>query len=317
MEYFHIPVLLKEVMKYLRPVVGGYYLDCTLGGMGYTAALSQATGDSGQVVSFDMDILAIENARKIIEEKKIKNIILINENFSDIKEQIGKIKPLENFKFDGIVFDLGLSSAQLEDRSRGFSFKTDSPLNMSFGAIDKNDCSTMEIINDWPEKNIVSILEKYGEERYARNIARNILRARAIKNINTTSELIDIIKQSIPKEYLRRKIHFATKTFQALRIATNNELHNLTVALSQALEMLKPGGRLAVVSFHSLEDRIVKNFFREQARVCICPKKAPLCICGHHAGLKILTKKPVIAAIEEIAVNSRSRSAKLRVGEKT
>lgn len=310
MEYKHTPVMLKHVLEHLAPKRGGYFIDCTLGGGGYTSALSQTVGDSGKILAIDLDKDAISNAKT----KKLKNVIFANDNFSNLGNII-KEEFKENTLFDGIVLDLGLSSYQLEDLRRGFSFRVDSaPLDMSFSHDDKE--LTKEIINKASQRELERIIREYGEEKYAWKIAKEIIKTRKIKNIEQTGELVKIIESVFPQRELNRKIHPATKTFQALRIATNDELISLEEVLPQAISALKKEGKLVVVSFHSLEDRIVKNFFKKESRDCFCPPKLPVCVCGHKKTLKIITKKIVIAEDDEVKENPRSRSAKMRVAQK-
>ncbi len=310
MEYKHTPVMLNEVLEYLAPKRGGYFIDCTLGGGGYTIALSQIAGNSGKILAIDLDKDAISNAKT----KKLKNVIFANDNFSNLSEII-KEKFGEDTLFDGIVLDLGLSSYQLEDNRRGFSFRVDSaPLDMSFNQdnVDK----TKEIINKASEKELEKIIREYGEEKNAYKIAREIVNTRKDKIIETAGELKEAVERVTLKKDLNKKIHPVTKTFQALRIATNEELESLRQVLPQAISHLKKGGKLIVVSFHSLEDRIVKHFFKQEARECVCPPKLPVCRCDHQKILNIITKKIVIASEDEIKKNPRSRSAKMRVAQK-
>ncbi|OGF28467.1 16S rRNA (cytosine(1402)-N(4))-methyltransferase [Candidatus Falkowbacteria bacterium RIFOXYB2_FULL_34_18] len=312
MKYEHIPVMLTEALEYLKPGPGKNFVDCTLGGGGYTFAIAKMVGEGGMVLAIDADDMAIENARIKIKEKKLKNIKIIKDNFrnlSDIvKNNCGEIK------FDGIVMDLGLSSAQLGDRNRGMSFQFDTPLNMSFG--EKSECSTLEIVNNYNEKNLENIIKNYGEERFARQISRAIVGVRKNKSIKTTGELLKIIESAVPFQYKQGKIHFATRTFQALRIETNKELENLRMVLENSPDLLRSNGRIVVVSYHSLEDRIVKHFFKEKTKDCICPSEAPICRCAHKAELRIITKKIITPTEEEIKKNNRARSAKMRVAEK-
>lgn len=308
--------MLKEVMEYLRPRAGQFFVDCTLGGAGYTIEIAKRVGETGRVLSIDLDEIAIANARGLISRLKLNNIILANENFKDLSKIIKKYfeKESQTNRFSGIVFDLGLSSAQLEDGNRGFSFKLDAPLNMAFGSSVGR--RTGEIINNWSEANLEKVIREYGEERFAKQIARSVAARRKEAKIKTTGELVEIIMAAVPGKYKNAKIHPATRTFQALRIATNDELNNLREVLPAAVNLLASGGRLAIVSFHSLEDRIVKNFFKEEAKDCLCPPSFPICQCGHKASLKILTKKVIEPSEEEIKINPRARSAKLRVAEK-
>lgn len=305
--------MLKEVMQYLLPQQGSKIVDCTFGGGGYTSAILEAVGETGEVIAFDRDKLAIENGLKKFRNNK--NLKLINKQYSELKnvldEELG-----EDVKVAGIVMDLGLSSAQLADESRGFSFQRAGDLKMEMSGADSR-ILTIDIVNRWRQVELEKIIREYGEERFARNIARKIVEYRREKKIQKVEQLVDIIANSVPGKYRRdSKIHFATRTFQALRIATNEELLDLENTLPQALDKLAVGGRLVIVSFHSLEDRIVKKFFRKENRECICPPEVPLCRCNHKVKLKIITKKPLVAGATEIANNPRSRSAKLRVAER-
>ena len=318
MEYRHTPVLLDEVINYLDPKKGESFIDCTLGGGGYALRLIDAVGAGGQVLAIDTDRLAIDNFKKIIENTKTKNIYVVQENFKNLHEIYNRFREKAGkVQVNGVVIDLGLSSAQLEDRSRGFSFLVDAPLNMAFGQITDSRSQTTEyIVNRYHKEALERLIWEYGEERLAKKIAKAIIDYRKNSDIKTTFQLVDIIKRAVPAGYRHKKIHFATRTFQALRIATNNELNSLAEALPQALDLLAPNGRLAVVAYHSLEDRIVKRFFRQESRDCICPKEQPTCTCGHSAQVRILTKKAVTPSIEEIKSNPRSRSAKLRAAQK-
>ncbi len=327
MEYKHIPVMLREVLSFLKPQPGQNYVDCTLGGCGYTVELAEKVKPGGIVLAIDLDELAIRNAKKIIQKLKIKNIILIHDNFKNLQDIIKCLwADKQVHLFSGIIFDLGLSSAQLEDQNRGLSFQLDAPLDMAFGQTaeeirkiipsTQTGVTTKYIVNRYKEEELVKILREYGEEKYARRIVRGIVNARRKKRIVKTGQLVEIIMKVVPKKYLHSKIHPATRTFQALRIATNNEFENLKLALPQAVNMLRKNGIIVVISYHSLEDRIVKQFFKRESRECICPSDAPICRCGHKAELKILTPKVVIPSEKEIKSNPRARSAKLRVSKK-
>jgi 16S rRNA (cytosine1402-N4)-methyltransferase len=312
MSYQHIPVLLSEVIEYLNPKSGEYFIDATFGGGGYTFALAEKIGPEGKILAIDADNLAIHHAKK--EIKKNKNIIIARANFRDL------FKIVQNYfgaaaqgKFSGIVFDLGLSQAQLKDRTRGFSFRLDAPLDMRIG--DEGE-DLKKVVNQWPADRLAEIIQKYGEEKYARRIAAAIVVARKKQKIETAKQLAKIIMVAVPRVYQYGRIHPATRTFQALRILANNELRNLVAVLPQAVNILRSGGRLAVVSYHSLEDRIVKNFFRTESRDCLCKPEVPICQCGHQATLKIITRRPVRPSEVEIKANSSARSAKLRVAER-
>lgn len=286
--------MLREVLKFLNPLPGQKFIDCTLGGAGYTLALAEKVGEKGKVVGIDLDDLALKNAALEIEDRKLKNIILIQDNFKNLEAIIAANFP-KGEEFDGIVMDLGLSSAQLDDESRGFSFKGDRPLDMAFGPINKN--STADIVNHYPLAELTRIFREYGEEREAYHIAKAIVEGRKRKKLETTAELVALIEQAVPPRF-RSRIHPATKVFQALRMETNEELPVLSEVLPAAARRLKTGGRLVVVSFHSGEDRIVKRYLKDTS------------------GWKILTKRPEIPQEDEIEANPRARSAKLRAAEK-
>lgn len=311
MDYFHEPVLLDEVLEYLRPKPNDCFIDGTLGGAGHAKAILEKTGPKGKLIGFDRDPKAIAAAAKALN--KFKNrAVLIQDSYLNIKSyyESGRFKDYPK----GILLDLGLSSEQLtENDGRGFSFQTDQPLDMRFGPDSQTTAS--DFLNQSSEADLYRIIKDYGEEPKARLIARKLVLARIVKPIKTTFELVEIIK-SCYKGKSFFKINPATKTFQAIRIAVNNELEGLNKVLPDLIEVLPTGARLAIISFHSLEDRIVKQFFKKESMACVCPKNFPECRCGHKPKLKIITKKPIIAANEEINKNPRSRSAKLRVIEK-
>ena len=294
MSYAHIPVMLREVLTYLNAKPGQKFIDCTLGGAGYTVALAEQTKAKGIVLGIDLDSLALNNAREIIKQKKLKNIVLAQGNFKNLEEIVSQNFPI-GIKFDGIVFDLGLSSAQLADETRGFSFRGEHPLDMAFGP--DNDKSSADILNYYPLLELTRIFQEYGEEKHSYRIAKAIIEARKVKKIETTADLVNIIEKVIPFRF-RSKIHPATKIFQALRMETNEELSCLENVLPVVVKLLKKGGRIVIVSFHSGEDRIVKRFFRNNQE------------------LTILTKRPLIPGKDEIMNNSRARSAKFRAAEK-
>jgi 16S rRNA (cytosine1402-N4)-methyltransferase len=294
----HTPVFKKEIIEYLNPKPNENFIDCTIGGGGHATAIIEKNRPRGKVLGIEID----SELYKRLETIGIQRLILINDSYINLEKIVEKCK---FGKISGILFDLGLSSWHLEKSGRGFTFLEEEPLIMRYDG-KRNQLTAKDILNNWPEAEIERILREYGEERFSKNIAREIIKAREEKPINTTSQLVEIIKKSLPAGYLRsknnrRRGYFAVKTFQALRIAVNNELRNLEESLPQALEILETGGRLAIISFHSLEDRIVKNFFRNKAREGL---------------LKILTKKPIIPKREEVEVNPRARSAKLRAAIK-
>ena len=313
MEYQHTPVLLKEVLAILQPHKGQRFIDATLGSGGYTMALAQVVGPTGLIVSFDLDPLAITNAHHQLSQKNINNVLLINDNFTNLSQDL-KERGI-NGPFNGLVLDLGLSSAQLMDINRGFSFVQDGPLDMAFGPA--SPYSTSEIVNHWTESELRRIIRDYGEEPWAGPLAKAITRYRRRQPITRTQELVAIVEQVLPPSYIARSRHHpATKLFQALRIATNQELENLTSVLNQSLSLLCPHGRIVAVTFHSLEDRIVKHFFLRESKDCLCPPEFPVCRCGHHAQLKINYRHPLTASEAETAGNPRARSAKLRAASK-
>jgi len=294
MVYSHKPVMLKEILKFLNPRAGQKFADCTLGGAGYTLALADKVGPAGQVIGIDLDNLALNHAAAEIENRKLKNIVLVNDNFKNL-EEIAAANCYRGEKLDGVVMDLGLSSAQLDDDSRGFSFKGNRPLDMSFGPI--NGRSSADIVNSYSLPELTRIFREYGEERDAYRIAKAIVEGRRFHQLTTTSELVALIEKAVPSRF-RGRIHPATRVFQALRMETNGELEALARVLPAAFQVLKSGGRLAVVSFHSGEDRIVKRYLKDTP------------------GWKILTKRPEIPSEDETEDNPRARSAKLRVAEK-
>jgi len=319
MKINHLPVLLNEVLKFLNPKPNENFIDCTLGGGGHAVEILKRTSPTGKLLGIDLDRHALEIAKLKIENEKLdtNRLITVCGNFKDLK----KIALENNFlNVSGILFDLGLSSLEIADPRKGFSFQIDAPLDMRYG---EEGITAAHIVNEWPEERLIKILRDYGEEKFARQIAKKICQTRKTKSIKTTFDLVDVVRKAVPPKARSKRIHFATKTFQALRIAVNDELNNLKIALPQAVELLRSpvkageqGGRLAVISFHSLEDRIVKQFFKRESTDCLCPKEFLTCQCGHKASLKIITRKPIIPTEEEIKINPRSRSAKLRVAEK-
>ena len=301
----HIPVMVPEILKYLEVSSGGRYIDCTLGEGGHTKSLLEASNPGGEVLGIDADHEAIEVSKNRLEEYG-ERFIYDNSNFKNIKKIAMKSKFVP---CHGILFDLGVSSLQLDKESRGFSFRRKAPLDMRFSI--NQTLTAQDVLNTFSESEISDILYQYGEERQSRKIAKLIIENRPLSNADELSELI---KKNIRQT--NYKINPSTKTFQALRIYINEELNSLSQALEQSLEILGVGGRMAVISYHSLEDRIVKNFFKKESKYCICPPNIPECDCGHFPKLKIITKKPVSPSQSEIDANKRSRSAKLRVVER-
>jgi 16S rRNA (cytosine1402-N4)-methyltransferase len=303
----HKPVLLQETIDYLVTDPEGVYVDCTLGGGGHLSQLVRSVSPNARIVAIDRDKETLEATKKILD---FREIMFVHEDF----RHLSRILNMLNIgKVHGIMLDLGVSSMQLDIARRGFSYREDAPLDMRMD--NEQILDAREIVNNYSEEDIRRIIYDYGEERYARNIARSIVKYRQEKVIESTLELVNIIKSSVPARYSREK-HPARRTFQALRIAVNGELEALQEVLPAALDHLVTGGRLCVITFHSLEDRIVKKFMQEKARECICPPDFPVCTCGHKASLKILTRKPVLPDEAERNYNPRARSAKLRVAEK-
>lgn len=294
MEFGHIPVMLTEVLEVLNIKSGGNYIDCTLGGAGYTLAVANKCGPSGQVLGIDMDKAAIANAQSIIKEKGIKNIIVREGNFKNIEDLATEVWG-EDCLVDGVVMDLGLSSFQLADAKRGFSFKHESSLDMAFGP--EAEADTARIVNTYSLPELTRIFRDFGEDKRAYLLAKAIVEARKKKPIVSAAELAALVESKVPMRF-RGKIHPATRIFQALRMETNGELDNLREVLPAASKLLRPGGRLVVVSFHSGEDRIVKHFLK------------------NNEGWKIVTKKPLVPTIQEESENPRARSAKLRAATK-
>ncbi|HHU91618.1 MAG TPA: 16S rRNA (cytosine(1402)-N(4))-methyltransferase RsmH [Halanaerobiaceae bacterium] len=305
----HIPVLLEETIEYLNCQKEGIYIDGTLGRGGHTGEILKKLEGTGKLIGIDRDIEAI---RKVEERYgKLANLDLIHDNYINIPAILDRIGIRE---VDGMLFDLGVSSPQFDNPERGFSYNYDAFLDMRMDQ--EQELTAAEIVNTYSQEDLSRIIKDYGEEKWASRIADFIVKARKRKPIERTLELVEIIKAAIPAAARRSGGHPARKTFQALRIATNNELNQLEEMLGKVVAYLKPGGRICVITFHSLEDRIVKNKFRQLAQNCTCPPDFPVCVCDNKAELKILTRKPVTASKEELANNSRARSAKLRVAEK-
>ncbi len=301
----HIPVLVKEVIEGLQVHVDGSYIDCTLGLGGHTEAILKHILPGGKLLGIDADTETFNITRKKLNNYG-KAVTLINDNFNNLEDICLK----NNFyPVDGILFDLGVSSWQLDSAKRGFSFRNEAQLDMRFTP--EQGPTAAEIINTYTEKEIAHIIKHYGEERNSRQIANLIIKNRPI---NTTSELARLIKDAIG--YRQGRINPATKTFMAFRIAVNQELENLRIALDQVVSLLRAKGRLVVISYHSLEDRIVKQFMKRESRDCICPPEAIVCRCGHTASLKLISKKVIKPSLSEIENNPRSRSGKMRVAER-
>ncbi|MGB3978494.1 MAG: 16S rRNA (cytosine(1402)-N(4))-methyltransferase RsmH [Tepidanaerobacteraceae bacterium] len=310
MNYHHVPILLNEVIEILNPKPGGVYVDATLGGGGHFRELIKKAEYSGTFIGIDQDEAAISNARQIFSKYQ-RDIRLIHDNFSNVKKIIRE----NNISaIDGILFDLGVSSHQLDKGSRGFSYMQDAVLDMRMDK--RNPLTAKDVVNEMSREELKRIIREYGEEPWAGRIADFICERRKQQKIITTGQLVDIIKDAIPARARRKGGHPARKTFQALRIYVNKELEILESSIKDAVELLKPAGRICVITFHSLEDRIVKDAFKFLASDCICPKNALICTCNHFKTIKILTSKPIYPSQGEIEVNPRARSAKLRAAEK-
>jgi len=301
----HVPVLLDEVIAGLQPQRGGYFVDCTVGLGGHAAAILEKISPSGRLLGIDADPEAIKLSQDKLSDYG-EAVTLVNDNFVNLE---AICKRYHFHPVDGILFDLGVSSLQLDTAERGFSFHLDAPLNMRFDP--GQGLTASDIVNSFSEQELAKLIEKYGEERHSRRIARYIVQNRPIA---TTMELARLVEQALGGK--RARIHPATRTFMALRIAVNSELQNLELALKQTIDLLHPGGRLTVISYHSLEDRIVKQFMRDAASGCLCPPGTVICRCGHTPTLKLISRKVIKPTSLEIESNPRSRSAKLRIAER-
>lgn len=309
MEFTHKSVLLDECIEALNIRPDGVYVDGTLGRAGHSREIAKRL-TTGRLICIDRDMAAIEAAKERLAEW-MDRVTLVHSNFSELSEVLEQAGVSG---VDGMLFDLGVSSPQLDDASRGFSYMKDAPLDMRMDA--SAALSAYEVVNSWSYEELRRVLYEYGEERYAPAIAKNIVRKREQAPIETTLELVDIIKSAMPPAALREKQHPAKRSFQAIRIAVNGELDALPPMMSAAVDSLNPGGRLAVITFHSLEDRIIKHAMQDMAKGCTCPPNFPVCVCGKKPRVKILTRKPIVSGETELTENSRARSAKLRVAEK-
>lgn len=309
MEFKHISVLLNESVDALNIKENGIYADGTLGGGGHSEKILERLSGSGLLIGIDQDAEAICAAKKRLE--KFTNVIYENTNFKNIKDILIR-NSIENI--DGAVLDLGVSSYQLDNADRGFSYIADSRLDMRMDL--SSELDAYKVVNTYSEENLAKIFFEYGEEKFSRRIASQIVKTRGEKPIETTIELSELVKKCIPQKTVKKGSHPAKRVFQAIRIEVNGELAILEGALNDFFDVLKPGGRLAVISFHSLEDRIVKNTFASLAKGCVCPKDFPVCVCGKKPSGKIITRKAVVPEDAEIEANKRSKSSKLRVIEK-
>lgn len=310
MEFQHKSVLLQECIDALNIRPDGIYLDGTLGGAGHSSQIACRLTEGGRLIGVDRDRTALAAAKERLAPYADR-VTLVHSNFAEIDAILDS---LGIPAVDGMLFDLGVSSPQLDDASRGFSYMADAPLDMR---MDKDDALTAgAVVNTWPQGELRRILYDYGEERYAPQIAAAICRAREKAPIETTLELVDIIRSAMPAQALREKQHPAKRSFQAIRIAVNDELGAVSRMMQAAVGRLNPGGRLAVITFHSLEDRIVKSEMQQAARGCTCPPEFPVCVCGKKPLVKLVTRKPIVSGPAELEENPRARSAKLRVAEK-
>ena len=309
MEFVHKSVLLRESIEALQIRPDGIYVDGTLGGGGHSEQIASRL-TTGRLIGIDRDERAIERATRRLAPL-MDRITVVHGNFRQLG---GILDELGIDKADGMLFDLGVSSPQLDETERGFSYMADAPLDMR---MDETEALTArDVVNDWPEERLKRILYDFGEERYAPRIAAAIVRSREVKPIETTLQLAEIIRSAMPAQALREKQHPAKRSFQAIRIAVNDELEAVSEMLSTAADRLSPGGRLAVISFHSLEDRLVKNAIASREKGCTCPRDFPVCTCGFVQTLRSVTRKPITASEEELKENPRARSAKLRVAER-
>ena len=306
MEFNHKSVLLREVIEGLAIKPEGTYVDGTLGGGGHSGAILEKLNDQGRLIGIDQDEAAVAAAGERLE--RFTNVTIVRDNYCNIRQILEKLNISE---VDGILLDLGVSSYQLDTPERGCSYMSDAPLDMRMDK--RSPVTAADIVNGYSQSELTRILKLYGEEKFAANIAKHITAAREGGPIKTTGELVEIIKASIPMKVQKTMGHPAKQTFQAIRIELNRELGVLTDSLDDMIDLLAPGGRIAVITFHSLEDRIVKNIFKNAQDPCTCPPDFPVCVCGKVSKGKILTKKPIVPTEEEMQVNPRSKSAKLRI----
>ena len=311
MEFVHKSVLLDETVNGLNIKPDGIYVDGTLGGGGHAYEVCRRLGKQGSIVGIDQDEAAIEAAGFRLKDFGEK-VIIVRSNYCNMKS---KLQKLGIDKVDGIVLDLGVSSYQLDTAERGFSYREDAPLDMRMDTRQK--MTARDIVNDYSEMELYRVIRDYGEDKFAKNIAKHIVIAREKEPIETTGQLTEIIRQAIPMKYQKKSGHPAKRTFQAIRIELNRELEVLRDSLDDMIELLNPGGRLCIITFHSLEDRIVKSAFKKNENPCTCPPDFPVCVCGKKSKGSIITRKPILPSEEELAGNSRSKSAKLRIFERS
>ncbi len=310
MEFNHISVLLNETIEQLNINPDGIYVDGTLGGAGHSSKIAQRLSDKGRLIGIDQDDAAIETATERLSVFGDK-VTIVRSNYCEIKNVLNE---LGIGKVDGILLDLGVSSYQLDTAERGFSYMEDAPLDMRMDR--RQEMTAKNIVNEYSESELFHMIRDYGEDKFAKNIAKHIVNARKVKPIETTKELTEIIKAAIPMKVRAVGGHPAKRTFQAIRIELNQELTVLKQSLDEMIDLLNPHGRLCIITFHSLEDRIVKQNFKKNENPCTCPPDFPVCVCGNKSKGKVITRKPILPSEEELNENSRSKSAKLRVFEK-
>ncbi|GIP36383.1 16S rRNA (cytosine(1402)-N(4))-methyltransferase RsmH [Paenibacillus sp. J2TS4] len=314
--FHHITVLLEEAVEGLHIKPDGIYVDCTLGGAGHSERIASQLGPEGRLIALDQDEQAILHAARKLERYSDK-VTIVKSNFRHLRQALSELSlPMveEIPQVDGILFDLGVSSPQLDDAERGFSYNQEAELDMRMDP--SSDLTAKDIVNGWSESDLARILFEYGEEKFSRRIAARIVQRREKEPLSTTLQLAELIKEAIPAAARRTGPHPAKRSFQALRIAVNDELGALRDALEQAVDCLAPGGRISVITFHSLEDRICKQWFAEQLNRCTCPPDLPVCVCHKEPVLRLVHRKPIMPSEEELTRNPRARSAKLRVAEK-
>ena len=309
MEFNHVSVLLNETIEGLNIKPDGIYADGTLGGAGHSYQIASKLNGLGRLIGFDQDEDAITASTERLKE--FKNVTIVRSNYRNMKEELNN-RGIE--KIDGILLDLGVSSYQLDTVSRGFSYKEEAPLDMRMD--NRNEVTARDIVNNYSQGDLFRIIRDYGEDKFAANIAKHIVMNREIKPIETTTELAEIVKAAIPMKFRKQGGHPAKQTFQAIRIELNSELSLLKESLMVMIDLLNPNGRICIITFHSLEDRIVKNIFKEAEDPCTCPKNFPTCVCGKKSKGKVITRKPILPSEEELKLNLRSKSAKLRIFEK-
>ncbi len=311
MEFKHVSVLLQETVDGLNVKPDGIYVDGTLGGGGHSYEVCTRLGAKGSIIGIDQDEAAIEAASIRLKDFGEK-VTIVRSNYCDMKSRLHE---LGIDKVDGIMLDLGVSSYQLDTADRGFSYREDAPLDMRMDQ--RSEMTARDIVNDYSEMDLYRVIRDYGEDKFAKNIARHIVRERAKRPIETTGELTEVIRHAIPMKFQKKTGHPAKRTFRAIRIELNRELDVLRDSLDDMIDMLNPGGRLCIITFHSLEDRIVKSAFKKNENPCTCPSDFPVCVCGKVSKGRVITRKPILPSEEEMEVNSRSKSAKLRIFERS